>query len=580
MSLLSVDGLTIRYGDTPAVHKLSFALERGESVGLVGESGSGKTQTALAVLGLLPANAATEGSITLADTELLGASEQALNALRAQKMAIVFQDPMQALNPFTQIGAQLRRILLEHRLADRKQARGKVLAMLERVGLPDAKRQYTAYPHQLSGGMRQRVMIASALIAEPQLLIADEPTTALDVTVQAQILELLEEVRKDTALLLITHDLGVVAGHCERMLVLEGGRLVEQGPTRDLFAYPQHEHTGRLIAAAPRLDRTDIPAANPGETVLEIGAASVSYAERGWHKLQAVRDVDLSLRAGETIAVVGESGSGKSSLARAALGLVPMQSGRVTFCGLTLQERVQDRDLATRRGLQLVFQDPVGSLNPQMRVASIVAEPLLVHEPTVAAEKRRERVTALLRRTGLNAEYLDRYPHELSGGQAQRVAIARALILEPRVLVCDEAVAALDGTVREQILALLREIQVESGLAIVFISHDLSVVRAISHRVLVMYLGTLVEVADNAALFANARHPYTRALLEAVPVPDPEHAGGKATLAGEVPSILSPPSGCAFHPRCPHAQDICTTEPPKQRTLNGTTVACHLAEDI
>ena len=580
MSLLSVDGLTIRYGDKPAVHDLSFELERGESVGLVGESGSGKTQTALAVLGLLPANATTAGSITLADTELLGASEQVLNALRARKMAIVFQDPMQALNPFTQIGGQLRRILLRHGLTDRAQARGKVLAMLGRVGLPDAKRQYAAYPHQLSGGMRQRVMIASALIAEPQLLIADEPTTALDVTVQAQILELLEEVREDTALLLITHDLGVVAGHCERMLVLEGGRLVEQGPTRDVFAHPRHEHTGRLIAAAPRLDRTDIPAANPGETVLEIDAASVSYAERGRHSLQAVREVGLMLRAGETVAIVGESGSGKSSLARAALGLVPMQSGRVTFCGLTLQERVQDRDLETRRGLQLVFQDPVGSLNPQMRVASIVGEPLLVHEPAVAAEKRRERVTAMLRRTGLTEEYLDRYPHELSGGQAQRVAIARALILAPRVLVCDEPVAALDGTVREQILALLREIQIESGLAIIFISHDLSVVRAVSHRVLVMYLGALVELADNAALFASARHPYTRALLEAVPVPDPEHAGGKATLSGEVPSILSPPSGCAFHPRCPHAQAICTTETPQQKTLNGTTVACHLAEDI
>jgi len=286
------------------------------------------------------------------------------------------------------------------------------------------------------------------------------------------------------------------------------------------------------------------------------------------------------LRAGETVAIVGESGSGKSSLAQAALGLVPMQSGRVTFCGLTLQERVQDRDLETRRGLQLVFQDPVGSLNPQMRVASIVGEPLLVHEPAVAAEKRRERVTAMLRRTGLTEEYLNRYPHELSGGQAQRVAIARALILAPRVLVCDEPVAALDGTVREQILALLREIQIESGLAIIFISHDLSVVRAVSHRVLVMYLGALVELADNAALFAGARHPYTRALLEAVPVPDPEHAGGKATLSGEVPSILSPPSGCAFHPRCPHAQAICTTETPQQKTLNGTTVACHLAEDI
>jgi len=580
MSLLSVDGLTIRYGDTPAVRDLSFTVEAGESVGLVGESGSGKTQTALAVLGLLPANAITSGSITFANVELLGASEKALNSLRAQKMAMVFQDPMQALNPFAQIGAQLRRILLRHGLADRADAREKVLAMLERVGLPDARRQYAAYPHQLSGGMRQRAMIAAALIAEPELLIADEPTTALDVTVQAQILELLEVLRKDTALLLITHDLGVVAGHCERMLVLEAGRLVEQGATRDVFARPQHEHTARLLAAAPRLDRTDIPAASPGETVFEIDGAAVSYAERGRENLQAVRGVELSLRAGETVAVVGESGSGKSSLARAALGLVPLQSGRVTFCGQVLEGRVQGRSKDARRGLQLVFQDPVGSLNPQMRVSSIVGEPLLVHESGVSAEMRRERVVAILMKTGLGKEYLDRYPHELSGGQAQRVAIARALILEPKVLVCDEAVAALDGTVREQVLGLLRDVQLESGLAIVFISHDLSVVRAISHRVLVMYMGALVELANNDTLFAGARHPYTRALLKAVPVPDPEHAGGKSTLAGEVPSAFSPPSGCAFHPRCPHARDICKTDTPKQRTLDGTTVACHLAEEL
>jgi peptide/nickel transport system ATP-binding protein len=580
MSLLSVDRLSIRYGDVGAVNDLSFAIERGESVGLVGESGSGKTQTALAILGLLPVQAEVSGSISFAETPLLGASEKELNALRAQRIAMVFQDPTQALNPFVRIGEQLRRILLQHGLAAGGQARTQVIAMLERVGLPDAERQFRAYPHQLSGGMRQRAMIAAALIAEPELLIADEPTTALDVTVQAQILQLLEAVRKDTALLLITHDLGVVAGNCERMLVVEGGELVEQGTTRDVFAHPQHEHTRRLLQAAPRLDRADIPAGGNGEEIFQISKACVSYVEQNRGTLQAVRDVDVTVRAGETVAIVGESGSGKSSLVRAALGLVPMQSGRVVFRGVTLAGLVQDRTGETRRRLQLVFQDPVGSLNPQMRVAKIIGEPLLVQEPDVPAARRRKRVAEMLEKVGLGEEFLVRYPHELSGGQAQRVAIARALILKPGVLVCDEAVAALDGTVREQILGLLRKIQLESGLSIVFISHDLSVVRAVSHRVLVMYMGALVEAADNAAIFSDARHPYTRALLEAVPVPDPEHAGGKATLSGEIPSILSPPSGCAFHPRCPHARDICSAETPQLRTVNGTSVACHLAEEL
>jgi len=278
--------------------------------------------------------------------------------------------------------------------------------------------------------------------------------------------------------------------------------------------------------------------------------------------------------------VVGESGSGKSSLVRAALGLVPLESGRVAYCGAAVEGPVQDRSTDVRRGMQLVFQDPVGSLNPQMRVSRIVAEPLLVHEPDMPIETRREKVAAILERTGLGEKYLQRYPHELSGGQAQRVAIARALILQPKVLVCDEAVAALDGTVREQILGLLREVQLESGLALVFITHDLSVVRAISHRVLVMYLGALVELAENAALFEKPRHPYTRALIEAVPVPDPTHAGSKATLPGEVPSALSPPSGCSFHPRCKYARDICAAEAPQQTTIDGTTVVCHLADEI
>jgi peptide/nickel transport system ATP-binding protein len=580
MSLLQVENLTIRYDDVVAVRDLSFVVEKGESVGLVGESGSGKSQTALSILGLLPASADVKGSIKLEGGELLGVSEHLLNAVRAQRVAMVFQDPMQALNPFVRVGRQLQRILLQHRLGDAEETEARVLDMLQRVGLPDPGRQYRAYPHQLSGGMRQRVMIASALIAEPALLIADEPTTALDVTVQAQILELLEAVREDTALLLITHDLGVIAGHCERMLVLERGELVEQGATQSVFSQPQHAHTARLLEAAPRLDKGSAPAATPGDELLKIDSASVHFREAGRRTLQAVRDVNLCIRAGETVAVVGESGSGKSSLVRAALGLIPLQSGRVAYCGAPVEGPVQHRTTAVRRGMQLVFQDPVGSLNPQMRVARIVAEPLQVHEPDMPAAAREEKVAAILERTGLGEEYLQRYPHELSGGQAQRVAIARALILQPQVLVCDEAVAALDGTVREQILALLREVQLESGLALVFITHDLSVVRAISHRVLVMYLGALVEMADNTDLFGKPRHPYTRALLEAVPVPDPLHAGGKATLPGEVPSALSPPSGCAFHPRCQYARDKCRSDKPEQRTINGTTVACHLAEEI
>ena len=580
MSLLSVEGLSINYGDTRVVNGLSFAIERGESVGLVGESGSGKTQAALAILGLLLPQADVHGNITFAETALLRASEKELNTLRALHISMVFQDSMQALNPFVRVGQQICRILVQHRLATAAEARPRVIAMFERVGLPYPERQYRAYPHQLSGGMRQRAMIAAALITEPELLIADEPTTALDVTVQAQILELLQEIRKDTALLLITHDLGVVAGNCERMLVIKGGELVEQGATRDIFARPQHEHTKELLGAAPRIDRVDIPASVTGDAIFEISGASVSFAEQGHGTLHAVCDVDVTVRAAETVAIVGESGSGKSSLVRAALGLVPMRTGRVVLCGVTLGGLIQDRTREVRRSLQLVFQDPVGSLNPQMRVAKIIGEPLLVNEPGVPAAERQKRVTEILNKVGLAAELLQRYPHELSGGQAQRVAIARALILKPKVLVCDEAVAALDGTVREQILDFLREIQAESGLSIIFISHDLSVVRAVSHRVLVMYMGALVEAADNAAIFGHARHPYTRALLDAVPVPNPEHAGGKATLSGEIPSALAPPSGCAFHPRCPHARDICSAEIPQQRPVNGTMVACHLAEEL
>ena len=580
MSLLEVDNLSICYGDEAAVSELSFAVEAGESVGLVGESGSGKTQTALAILGLLSGSAMVTGKISLAGIDVVAANDEALDKLRARRAAIVFQDPLQALNPFVRVGSQLRRILIAHNIASGTDADVRVIDMLRRVGLPDPERQFQAYSHQLSGGMRQRVMIAAALIAEPELLIADEPTTALDVTVQAQILELLEEIRDNTALLLITHDLGIVAGRCERMLVLEKGRLVEEGRTASVFSGAQHAHTQTLIDAAPRLDRGAMLPQVSGEDVLDIKDATVSYDEPGHGQLIAVQGLSVAVRRGETVAIVGESGSGKSSLVRAALGLVPLAAGRVAFCGQVLGNTVQSRAVTVRRDLQLVFQDPVGSLNPQMNVRAIVAEQLLVHEPDLSSQDRHDQVAAMLEKVGLDDSYLDRYPHELSGGQAQRVAIARALIIKPQVLVCDEAVAALDGSVRKQILELLLRAQSESGLSILFIAHDLAVVRSISHRVLVMYMGRLVELADSASLFTRARHPYTKALLEAVPVPDPTAAGGYASLAGEVPSILTPPSGCAFHPRCPHAKEICTTTRPSVRELDGVTVACHLAENI
>ena len=574
MSLLDVRGLTIRYGDDTVVDGVDLFIDRGESVGLVGESGSGKSQSALAILGLLPRQAVIGGSIEFDGQQILGASAEEVNALRARRIGIVFQDPMQALNPYLRIGKQLRQIPLTHGLSDKADADARVIEMLARVGLPDPERQFRAYPHELSGGMRQRVMLASALIAEPDLLIADEPTTALDVTVQAQILDLLEDVRDNTALLLITHDLGIVAGHCEHTIVLDRGRLVEQGPTTSVFAAPSHAHTRTLLAAAPRVDRGEVPGPATGSTILSVSDATVDYRD-----LQAVSEVSFSVKKGETVAVVGESGSGKSSLVRAVLGLVPMSSGRVVYAGAGLEGPVESRAKSQRRDLQLVFQDPVSALNPQMRVQAIVAEPLLVHEPRLSASARAERVTASLDKVGLSQKFLRRFPHELSGGQAQRVAIARALILEPRVLVCDEAVAALDGSVREQVLNMLREVQADTGLSIIFISHDLAVVRSISHRVLVMYLGRLVEMADSRSLFTEPRHPYTRALLDSVPVPDPVIAPKRAPLRGEVPSPVNPPTGCVFHTRCPKADARCSSRAPVLRDIFGARVACHYPND-
>lgn len=580
MSLLDITGLTIRYGDDTVVDGLDLFIERGESVGLVGESGSGKSQTALAILGLLPAAAQVSGSIEFSGQQLLGAGKRVLGNIRAKRIGMVFQDPMQALNPYLRVGKQLRQILLSHGLADKDAATKRVADMLVRVGLTDPERQFRAYPHELSGGMRQRVMIASALMAEPDLLIADEPTTALDVTVQAQILELLEQIRDDTALLLITHDLGIVARHCEHLVVLEKGRVVDAGPTTSVFSAPGHEHTQRLIDTAPRVDRGETPKSVESKTLLTVEAMHVHYAAAKQQGINAVVDVDLSLKEGETLAIVGESGSGKSSLVRALLGLVPVHSGVVVYAGERLQGDIGKRSLDKRRDLQLVYQDPVSALNPQMRVSDIIGEPLLVHAPAMSAGERKASVIEMLERVGLDESYCRRFPHQLSGGQAQRVAIARAIIIEPRVLVCDEAVAALDGTAREKVLSLLKTLQAETGLAIIFISHDLAVVRSIAHRVAVMYMGRLVELADGGTLFDAPRHPYTRALIDAVPVPDPCAPSKAAPLRGEVPSLLNPPPGCVFHPRCEFADERCRTTKPELRRAGDSKVACLRADEI
>lgn len=586
MGLLTVSSLRVEYPDAaaPAVDELDFSLAPGEAVGIVGESGSGKTQTALAIAGLLSANARITGSVRIAGTEVIGASPRALKILRPRRLAMVFQDPMAALNPYMRIGDQLRRILLHHGLCRRRDAAMKAVAMLERVGLPDPERQYRAWPHQLSGGMRQRALIASALIAGPDLLVADEPTTALDVTVQAQILALLEELRREsgTALLLITHDLGVIAGNCERMLVLDGGRLVESGRTADLFAKPSHPRTVALLAAHPKLDGPcpAPPAAGDEGPLLHIADVSVSFRERrrgGRNRLQAVRPFTLDVAPGETVAIVGESGSGKTSLARAVLGLIPRQSGEVAFLGRFLPPAVQSRPNAVRRELQMVFQDPVASLDPAMQVASIIAEPVRLHDRSDQATA--EVVAEMLERVGLAAELGGRYPHELSGGQAQRVAIARALVMQPKLLICDEAVAALDGSVRSGILELLQAEQQRSSLSLIMITHDLGVVRCMSHRVLVMYLGRICEIAGNDALFRRPRHPYTRALIDAVPVPDPAAIRGEV-IPGEAASILNPPAGCIFHPRCRFATDRCRTEVPALERLGQRQVACHHAAEL
>ncbi|MFJ9348990.1 dipeptide ABC transporter ATP-binding protein [Streptomyces sp. NPDC101237] len=529
MSLVRVTDLTVEFGDLRAVDGLSFDLAAGGALALVGESGSGKSTVASALLGLHRGTGArVGGAIEVAGTDVQAASEEELRRLRGARAAMVFQDPLSSLDPYYAIGDQIAEVYRVHTRVSRRAARARAVEVLDRVGIPDAPRRSRSRPHEFSGGMRQRALIAMALACEPGLLIADEPTTALDVTVQAQILDLLHTLREETGmgLLLVTHDVGVAAESVDRVLVMRHGRVVEQGPVTAVLGSPAQPYTRELLSAVPRVDAVRAPSQAPGEVVLEASGLRREFG-RGKAAFAAVDDVSLTVRRGETLGVVGESGSGKTTLGRMLVGLLEPTAGEIRYEG--------HARAGVRTAVQMVFQDPVSSLNPRRSVGESIADPLRARGERDQAGIRR-RVIELLERVGLEGAHYERYPHEFSGGQRQRVGIARALAADPRVIVCDEPVSALDVTTQAQVVALLGELQRELGLALVFVAHDLAVVRQVSDRVAVMRHGRVVEAGPADEVYDNPRDPYTRQLLAAVPALDPEVAARRRTARRELAS--------------------------------------------
>ena len=572
--VLAVRNLTTAFrvdGVWSAVVKgISFEIGPRETVAIVGESGSGKSVTALSIMGLLPAvNSRATGEILLEGRDLLRLPESAMRHVRGNLISMIFQEPMTSLNPVLTLGFQIAEALIYHRNLDRTQARAETLRILERVRIPSAASRLNEYPHRLSGGMRQRVMIAMALACKPKLLIADEPTTALDVTIQAEILELIKLLQDEEGMSVafITHDMGVVAEIADRTVVMLGGKAVEQAATPALFATPREPYTRALLAAVPRLgsmkgrpDPQRFAIVDPVTGTREVVPESISTAAvterpvlevanlvtrfdirsgvfgRIRARVHAVEDVSFSLHAGETLALVGESGCGKSTTGRSILRLVEPHSGSVLFEGQDVRALDRAGLRAARQRMQMIFQDPFASLNPRKTVGGAIAEPMMVHG-LLDRSQARERVSELLRKVGLSPDMASRFPHEFSGGQRQRLCIARALALEPRLLVADEAVSALDVSIKAQVINLMMDLQAEMGLAYLFISHDIAVVERVSHRVAVMYLGEIVEIGPRASIIENPQHPYTKRLIAAVPVPD---AGRRAVRRGlsttEVPS--------------------------------------------
>jgi peptide/nickel transport system ATP-binding protein len=674
-TVLSVKNLAVSYeirgGEVDAVRDVSFDVHRGESFGVVGESGCGKSTVAWAIVNFLGQNGyVKEGSISFKGQELVGKSGEELRRLRGDEIAMVYQDPMQALNPSMRIGEQMKEVVAVHRKVSNDVAEQRCLEMLDRVYMPDPGEVLRRYPHQLSGGQQQRVVIAMALINNPALLIMDEPTTALDVTVEAAVLDLIGDLRRDfdTTILYITHNLGVVARVCNRVGVMYAGELVEQAAVQQIFRSPEHPYTQGLLRCVPRLGaskaesvlypipgRVPLPGARPagcvfagrcdyrvqrcvdmrpelrlledgqqvrchlaeeidptqwepstgasapvaeregvaGDVLLDVNHLQKYYLVRGnslkdvlglseQRQVKAVEDVSLSVAAGTTLGIVGESGCGKSTLVKTIIGLEPATGGDCEFLGFDITGDLSQRDIDVVREMQMVFQNPDSTMNPAYTVGQQIARPMRRFDIVPRSEIRAE-VVRLLQAIRLNESYFDRFPRQLSGGEKQRVGIARALASRPDLVLCDEPVSALDVSVQAAILNLLLEIQRESSTTMLFIAHDLSVVRFFSDYIAVMYLGQVMEYGPAESIYLPPYHPYTEALLSAVPIPDPAVNQKRIRLEGAVPSALDPPKGCRFHTRCPRRKllpdggQVCETEdPPWQETQDGLQIYCHI----
>lgn len=563
--VLSVENLRLSFGSagdwTPILHGVSFEIAPKSTLAIVGESGSGKSVTALSVMRLLPGNSRVEGDIRLNGRPLLDLPESRMRDVRGNEIAMIFQEPMTSLNPTMPAGMQISEVLTCHRAMNSREAKQESIRLLDRVRIPSARSRYNDYPHLLSGGMRQRVMIAMALACRPKLLIADEPTTALDVTVQAQILDLLRDLQEedDLSILFITHDMGVVAEIADRTMVMLRGNMVEQGSTATIFGQPEHPYTRALIAAVPSVGSmnenrspTRFPTVDAqtglfvgsvdrpetvveDKTILQVKNLSKRFDIRKGllHRLtgrvHAIEDISFSIRPGETLALVGESGCGKSTTGRCIIGLSKPSGGSIEVNGRNVLEESDASRHELRHRMQMVFQDPYASLNPRMRIGESIAEPMIVHRQE-NRQTARMRVSELLENVGLTPDMRDRFPHEFSGGQRQRICIARALSTSPELIVADEAVSALDVSVKAQVVNLMMDLQEKMKLAFLFISHDMAVVERISHRVAVMYLGEIVEIGGRASIFTNPQHPYTKRLLSAVPVADPSRRTFRARL--------------------------------------------------